>query len=99
MVTMHYKELESLGHMKAWKVEGSNDKANWTIVNERKSDIFKPKKAEGHFSCEKSAPFRFFRIMMTDRDTSNNYFMGIHALELFGSILDENLNIEYLVQE
>lgn len=72
---------------KSWKIEGSNDKDNWTLVDEQKnSTVLHSFLAEGHWSCKKPAPYKYFRIMMTDMNTQNNYCMKLHAIELFGQI-------------
>lgn len=78
------------GHfMKSWKIEGSNDKNEWTTVDEQKSDSLRANLAEGFWQCKRSPPFRFFKIRMTERNTSNYYRMGLHAIEFFGFICND----------
>lgn len=73
--------------MKSWKIEGSNDKETWTAIDEqRKSDDLVYSFAEGYWPCKPSSPFRFFRVMMTDKNTNNDYFLPLQAIELFGLI-------------
>lgn len=83
-----HSESFSTGHfIRSWKVEGSNDKATWEIVDQRCSNKLQTNLAESYFSCQQSHFFRFLRIMMTDTNTDNGCEIALHAIELFGLLL------------
>lgn len=73
--------------IKSWKIEGSNDKMVWTLIDEQISSELQSFLAEGFWQCQSTIPFRYFRIMMTDKNSSGNYQMALHAIELFGSYI------------
>lgn len=72
----------------SWKVEGSNDKSNWTLLDSRRSGLLHTHLAEAHFNISNpcSTPFRFFRIMMTSPNSGGNFIFALHAIEFFGFI-------------
>lgn len=73
--------------MKSWKIEGSNDKEAWALIDKQKnSEKLSSILNEIHWSCQPSKHYRYFRIMMTDVNTSNNYHMALHSIEFFGHI-------------
>lgn len=82
----HSHAWYQVGFIKSWKIEGSNDKETWTIIDEQKSDTLQSYMAVGHWSCEKSDPFRYIRIMMTGPNTNKDFYMSLQAIEFFGSI-------------
>lgn len=71
----------SYSFIKSIKIEGSNDKDDWTILYEGKTRSLDKYLAEEHFNCTKSSPYRFFRVI----NNGNSYFY-LHAIEFFGSI-------------
>lgn len=74
--------------IKSWKVEGSNDKVTWDVIDEqRDSTSLLSNMSEGNWSFILSEPYRFFRIKMTSRNTDHqNYYMALQAIEFFGLI-------------
>lgn len=82
-----FHDEKNNGFIMSWKVEGSNDETKWTLIDEQKnSKDLCSFMAEGNWSCRKSKPFRFIRIMMTDKNSKGNYSMFLQAIELFGTI-------------
>lgn len=75
--------------LKSWKVEGSNDKKRWTSIDRRTTTELQHNLAEGYWEVSPSHPFRYFRIMMLEKNTSNFYYFGLHAIEIFGKIITE----------
>lgn len=83
----HPKTWSDRHFIKSWKIEGSNNKETWSLVDEqRNSKVLLANSAEGHWSFQQSPPFRFFRIMLTDRTSSGSNFFALHAVEFFGNI-------------
>lgn len=72
--------------IKAWKIEGSNDKKTWETVDEQKSDALLCNMTEGHWSCKESLAFRYFRIMLIENNISGTLQVAFHAIEFFGII-------------
>lgn len=72
--------------MNAWKIEGSDDKESWKVIDSQKTRDLQSFMAEKYYDCKPSRPFRFFRIMMTEKTTRDFYFMGLHAIEFFGTL-------------
>lgn len=83
----HSRVYYSLGFMKEWRIEGSNDKEEWSLVDEQRSQTLRSCFAEGYWKCPESQPFRFFRIMMTAKNSNGLYGFALHAIEFFGSII------------
>ena len=78
-------------HPKSWKIEGSNDNNNWTLLDKRTND----RSLDGSgfsntFEIEESKTtneyFQYLRITQTDVNTGSNYFFILSALEYFGTI-------------
>lgn len=78
----------SLGYLKSWVIEGSNDKKTWNPISDRQTDELSKNYAEKYFSCKKSDPFRFIRIRMTDKNSFSKYDLGLYAIEFFGDYFD-----------
>lgn len=84
----HGKQWSSRSFIKSWRIEGSNDKVSWHLIDEQKnSTALQSYFKEGHWSCTQSPPFRYFRIKMIERNTEGEYQMSLNAIELFGMIL------------
>eukprot|EP01027_Heterolobosea_sp_BB2_P015678 GEZU01022435.1.p1 GENE.GEZU01022435.1~~GEZU01022435.1.p1 ORF type:complete len:151 (+),score=18.79 GEZU01022435.1:274-726(+) len=71
-----------------WRLEGTNevDAAHWTVMDERINDttISYPRQFAS-FAVKSSAPFRFFRIVMTGPTSSGNrQTLVCSSFELYG---------------
>lgn len=85
----HSIKYSNTNFVKSWIVEGSNSKNRWKTIDYQKSNLLQSNLAEGYWPCEKSSPYRYFRILMTDKNTSGYNYFALHAIELFGSISTE----------
>lgn len=89
MLKAHSSNFSSGEFMKSWKVEGSNDKETWEIIDEQKdSEVLLSNMAEGHWSFETSPFYRYVRLMMTDKNTSDSYRMALHGIDFYVSRFD-----------
>lgn len=66
-----------------WTFEGSNDNANWTVLDTRSGEVTANWSATlRYFSCSKSGLFRYYRINIT-ANGGNTSYVCIMELELF----------------
>lgn len=77
-------------HMQSWCVEGSNDKLNWSILDEHKKDkSLNSIGKEMNFKITQNYDdeyFRFLRLRQTGKATDGIDILNLSALEFFGSI-------------
>lgn len=72
---------------KSWQIQGSNDKVNWTLVDQQRNvGTLNSSLAEGNWSCNQSPPFQYFKIELIDTNYYGNYQLVLHAIEFFGLI-------------
>lgn len=74
-----------------WKLEGSNDKSKWTLVDSQKfNHSIKTSYGEAIFKCNSNAPFSFFKLTQTGPNSSiSPTFSNVITLtfiEFFGKI-------------
>jgi len=75
------------GHMKTWKLEGSNDKKSWTTMDVRTNvNDLNGKLAWKTYEVSNPGIFSYFKLTMTDENLCGEYYMNINAVEFFGSI-------------
>ena len=75
--------------MQTWKVEGSKDQHNWTLLSTHTKDT----KLDGSHTVGKwdlTSPsqefFTAFRIMQTDKNSEGNHYLFFQSLELYGTL-------------
>ena len=79
--------------MLSWAFEASNNESDWVVVDRRNhstSENVKYLSEKGKTSTWGVAgadrPYRYFRIVITERNLAGNYILSISCLELYGSI-------------
>ena len=72
-------------YMKSWKLEGSNDKSSWAIIDEKNnlSDLTSSGR-EFTYRVNSSLPYRYIRIMQISPNTNNSYNFALRQIEFFG---------------
>ena len=77
---------------KSWVIEVSNDEDKWKIIDrQRDTDVLKGSFTLAHFELS-SVPtrrYRYLRIRQTGRNHSGEKGMQINALEIFGTLYEE----------
>ena len=68
----------------SWTLSGSNDGNNWTTLDNRTNETFANRFEKRSFTVSNSAPFSYYRLNMTARNTSLN-IVQVAEMELFGS--------------
>ena len=71
-----------------WKVEGSNDGINWTLLDHQPyNDIFQQKIGMiKTFKMSYNGVFSMFKITQLGKSNNNSYFFHVSRFELFGSL-------------
>ena len=71
--------------LKSWDLEGSNDDTNWTKLSTHKNDLSLRKSKTKTFSIPAhSGSYRYFRLIMTDKNSSNSWTFCLGGIELYG---------------
>ena len=79
-------------HLQSWCIEGSNDKENWTILDERRNETSLDGTGRTNtFTTNRNEYdeefYRYLRLRQTGPSTINSFVISISALEYFGSIV------------
>ena len=72
-----------------WVIEGSNDGSNWREVDRRNTQDLKGKSIVKTYSCsvdDKTESFRFVRLRQTGKNVKGNDYLGLSAMEFFGTL-------------
>ena len=80
-------------HLKNWIIEGSNDKENWTILDEQKNCSYLNGSNNVHsFQIDKQEKneqeFEYLRIRQTGTNWYGDYYFYIFSIEFYGKIYD-----------
>ena len=80
-------------HLKNWIIEGSNDKENWTILDEQKNCSYLNGSNNVHsFQIDKQEKneqeFEYLRIRQTGTNWYGDYYFYICSIEFYGKIYD-----------
>lgn len=87
MLKAHSREWSSDNFLKSWRLEGSDDKMEWEIIDEHiGSNILLANMAEGYWSFQMTQSYRYIKLKMTDKNSSGSYKMALQAIEFFGLI-------------
>jgi hypothetical protein len=83
----HYAIWSGWLPLKSWKVEGSSDGQNWTLLD-KKNDNFdvKDDRSFRTFPLWSSPTVRMIRLTLTGPTHAGGYWLMLRRLELFGSI-------------
>ena len=82
-------KTSELNYPRTWKVEGSNNKGKWTLLDQKEDyDGLNEKGKELTFPFTKIYPFRYFKftqLLSNDMETYPNFCL--REVEIFGSIV------------
>jgi len=78
-------------YLRSWCLQGSNDGRNWTTLRRHVNDT----SLQGAFGtaswpipdCNQS--FRNFRVLQTGHNSSNNNFLCLSGIELYGDLFED----------
>ncbi|KAK8893885.1 Kelch-like protein 20 [Tritrichomonas musculus] len=80
------------GHLKSWKIIGSNDQKKWILIDERKGVIdLNSNYAAVTFECTSPSFFRFIKIEQTDKNHHDDYSFILSCCEFFGRAVPKNI--------
>jgi hypothetical protein len=76
------------GHrLSNWKLEGSNDKINWTMIDCRNNESsLNGYRKESKFQCQPSQPFSHIRLTQTGKNLSGFDYLILSFIEFSGKI-------------
>lgn len=90
----HYEIMSSdakknKSHLKSWVIEGSNDDAQWNIIDENK-DCIHLNNAHAIYSFNISnverIPYQFIRLRQTGTNCRGKYYLKFKKIEFYGTI-------------
>lgn len=81
-----YPPLKSIPRIKSWIIRGSNDKIEWSIIDEVRLEDPKKKQWEVYHVISLQS-FRYFQIMLTEPNFAGVYQIAISEVEFFGDIV------------
>lgn len=78
------------GHLKSWKILGSNDNEKWTVLDERANDSsINHNRAYKTFECKNPCEFfRYIRIYSDKPTWSGSFYINLTRIELFGNLIE-----------
>ena len=83
------------GHPKSWRIEGSNDKTNWDLIDKKENDSYLNGKYNQHrFICQNKNNnyYQYIRYVQDDSWYTNRdykYKIRLSCFEFFGSIKED----------
>ena len=80
--------------MKSWVLEGSNDDLNWTQLRSHSNDMSlasSPSYTQTYDIPRHSGAYRYFRLKMTDKNSSGSWTFCLGGIEFYGTLFDKNL--------
>lgn len=82
------------GHMKSWKMEGSNDANKFEKIDEViDSDLLNSPSAEQTFNCNCEKFYKYIKLSLIGMNHAGSDFLVIRSIEFFGSLLSSNSEI------
>ena len=87
-----FSESKTIESPKSWVIEGSNDKDEWSIIDQKSDVVFTNQKRFLHtFTIQdpNKTPFRFIRMKMTDSNWNKSNFLKFGSIELFGKLYEK----------
>lgn len=80
-------------HLKNWKIEVSDDKEHWIMIDEHKDDstLNGPKIVATFNIKEKPSFYQYVRLQLTGTDWNGSYYMIFYSLEMYGKLYEPNL--------
>jgi hypothetical protein len=85
----HYSIHAHRGYwLRWWVLEGSADGLSWSLLDEQKDNsTTNPTHPIGTFSVSRSSEWRFIRLRQTGKNGCGDFWVLLHAFELFGELL------------
>ena len=71
---------------KAWRLEGSNDGENWTVLDTRSNQTFPDYKQKRTYEVSTSEAFGLFRLVVTQRYDAASTIFQLAEWQLFGEV-------------
>ena len=78
----------TLGHLRNWKFEGSNDSNNWDTLDVRSNDSSLNSHYQTNcFQLDKPSPkYEYFRIIQTGPNAACSHSLIISYFDIFGKL-------------
>jgi hypothetical protein len=77
-------------HPRAFRFDGSNDKTKWEAIDSRNvGDDLNGPMVSRKYECKQSLPFRYIRLMLTERNCGNCWYLMFSQIEFFGFLKHE----------
>jgi hypothetical protein len=94
----HYSSWDTEA-LRNWRLEGSNDGLSWVTIREHLNDASLAKSGQS-FTWSLSQPresfYSRFRIIQTDKNSNNHYYLALSGFEIYGKLKDTVLLPSYL---
>ena len=74
-------------HPKIWKVHGSNDFADWHIVDEKSTNILQYNNQVENFVVDKPGIYKYIKITQIENIGGTSTFFTFGSLDLFGTYI------------
>lgn len=77
-------------HLKSWVLEGSNDKINWTKIDEQKDNpsLNGARRVQVFaVSNNQDKPFKYIRILQTGKTWAKRNYLLINSIEFYGKLI------------
>ncbi|MBP5318529.1 MAG: RICIN domain-containing protein [Paludibacteraceae bacterium] len=71
---------------KAWRLEGSNDGTNWTVLDTRSNQTFVDFKQKHYYEVSTTEAFGMFRLVVTARNDAASTIFQMAEWQLFGNV-------------
>jgi hypothetical protein len=78
--------------LRHWTLQGSTDAKNWTVLRRHQDD----NSLNGPFAFAawnidaSTTAYRYFRVLQTGKNSSNNNFLSLSGIELYGDLFDKS---------
>ena len=83
------------GHLLGWKIEGSNDNVNWTVLDQRETNELNQNYITRYFKCSQhKESYRYIKLTQTSKNSSGMDSMMLCNIEFFGELEEDDLNLE-----
>jgi hypothetical protein len=89
--TITFGEGQGPSYFPQWVMEGSNDKTEWKLLDDRSHQQVSRMDGERvTFLCngDKGTSFRYIRLYKKGKFWGRNHYLGMTALEFFGTVLE-----------
>ncbi|WP_455584190.1 glycoside hydrolase family 76 protein [Bacteroides sp.] len=77
------------GDPRAWKLQGSEDGANWVDLDTQSNQLFETRYQKKQYDVSLNKAYTYFRLSVSEREGSTNRFQ-LSEWQLFGTALADN---------